>query len=238
MGCEDCTLRRPHLFKSLDQNQLGYVSRRRDRQLSRPAGARLLSAPPASGFIYTLSSGWAFHSIRLADGSRQIVEFLLPSDVFGLHVALLGNWGYGVTGQTRTVLCRLKAPSLDDLCIQVPALNRTLIHTLLHDKRRADSRLVVFGRTLGPQRIAHLMLELADRREEAGELKDGCCAFPLRRRHLTDATGLLGTHFNRSLGELRKKRLVHLEDSRFTIFDRERLASAADPAADPLNVIC
>ncbi|PWC35953.1 hypothetical protein TSO352_12155 [Azospirillum sp. TSO35-2] len=227
MACEDCTLRRSHLFKPLDQNELGYVSRLRDRQLVRPAGARLLSTGPAGGFIYTLYSGWAFRSIRLADGSRQIVEILLPGDVFGLHVALLGNWDYEVTALTRTVLCRLRAPSLDDLCTQVPALNRALIHTLVDDKRRADSRLAVLGRTLGPQRIAYLMLELAERLEETGELKDGCCAFPLRRRHLADATGLSGTHVNRSLGELREKRLAHLEDGRLTILDRERLAGFA-----------
>src|SRR5689334_6054373 len=97
VACQDCTLRRSRTFKPLDNEELSYVAELKDRQLLRPAGARLLSAGPAGGFIYTLHSGWAFRSIRLNDGSRQIVEFLLPGDVFGLHVAMLGNWDYEVT---------------------------------------------------------------------------------------------------------------------------------------------
>lgn len=227
VACQDCALRRSRLFASLNEDELGYVTKLRDRQLVRSAGVRLLDAGPTSGFIYTLHSGWAFRSIRLADGSRQIVEILLPGDVFGLHVALLGNWDYEVTALTRVVLCRLKAPSLDDLCTSVPALNRALIHTLVEDKRRSDSRLAVLGRTMGPQRIAHLMLELAERLEQAGELKDNCCDFPLRRRHLADATGLSGTHVNRSLSELRERRLAHVEDGRLTILSRAQLADFA-----------
>ncbi|ALJ37046.1 Crp/Fnr family transcriptional regulator [Azospirillum brasilense] len=227
VACQDCTLRRSRLFKQLDEDELSYVAKLRDRQLVRPAGAKLLSSGPAGGFIYTLYSGWAFRSIQLADGSRQIVEILLPGDVFGVHVALLGNWDYEVTTLTRVVLCRIRAPSLDDLCTQVPALNRALIHTLADDKRRADSRLAVLGRTLGPQRIAYLMLELVERLEGAGELKNECCDFPLRRRHLADATGLSGTHVSRSLGELRERGLAHVEDGRLTILDRKQLTSFA-----------
>ncbi|WP_448188746.1 Crp/Fnr family transcriptional regulator [Azospirillum sp. sgz301742] len=227
VACQDCTLRRSRLFKPLGEDELDYVAKLRDRQIVRPAGARLLNAGPACGFIFTLYTGWAFRSIRLGDGSRQIVEILLPGDVFGLHVAMLGDWDYEVTALTPVVLCRLKAPSLDDLCTHCPALNRALIHTLAEDKRRADSRLAVLGRTLGPQRIAYLMLELAERLEEAGELRDGCCDFPLRRRHLADATGLSGTHVNRSLAELRERRLAHVEGGRLTILDREQLAGFA-----------
>lgn len=231
VACLDCTLRRTRLFKPLDEDELRYVTELRERQLSRPAGARLLQPGPAGGYIYTLFSGWAFRSIRLADGSRQILEFLLPGDVFGLHVALLGDWDYEVTALTPVLLCRLRAPSLDDLCTKFPALNRALIHTLVEDKRRADSRLAVLGRTLGPQRIAYLMLELAERLEMAGQLRDNCCDFPLRRRHLADATGLSGTHVNRSLTELRDRRMAHVAEGRLTILDREQLVGFAGYAS-------
>lgn len=219
------------MFKPLDDDELSYVAKLKERQIMKPAGARLLNAGPAGGFIFTLYSGWAFRSIRLGDGSRQIVEFLLPGDVFGLHVAMLGNWDYEVTALTPVVLCRLKSPTLDDLCTHFPALNRALIHTLAEDKRRADSRLAVLGRTLGPQRIAYLMLELAERLDDAGKLRDGCCEFPLRRRHMADATGLSGTHVNRSLAELRERRLAHVEDGRLTILDRNQLTSFAGYAS-------
>ncbi len=227
VACLDCTLRRTRLFKPLDESELHYVAELRERQLSRPAGARLLQPGPAGGYIYTLYSGWAYRSIRLADGSRQILEFLLPGDVFGLHVALVGDWDYEVTALTPVLLCRLRAPSLEELSARFPALNRALIHTLVEDKRRADGRLAVLGRTLGPQRIAYLMLELAERLELAGQLSDGCCEFPLRRRHLADATGLSGTHVNRSLAELRDRRMAHIAEGRLTILDRELLTGFA-----------
>lgn len=227
VSCQDCMLRRMRLFKPLDDDELHYVAGLRDRQLSRPAGGRLLQPGRAGGFLYTLFSGWAFRSIRLADGSRQILEFLLPGDVFGLQVALLGDWDYEVTALTPVILCRLRAPSIDELCARFPALNRALIHTLVEDKRRADSRLAVLGRALGPQRIAHLMLELAERLEQMGQLHDNGCAFPLRRRHLADATGLSGTHVNRSLIELREKGMAHIADERLTLLDRDGLVRFA-----------
>ncbi len=231
VACQDCALRRMRLFKPLDDGELAFVAQLRDRQIARPAGAQLLQPGPAGGYIYTVFSGWAYRSIRLADGTRQILEFLLPGDVFGLQVALLGDWDYEVTALTPVVLCRLRAPSLDDLCSRFPALNRALIHTLVEDKRRADGRLAVLGRTLGPQRIAYLMLELAERLELAGQMTDECCEFPLRRRHLADATGLSGTHVNRSLAELRDKRLAHVEDGRLTILDRSQLVLFAGYAS-------
>ncbi len=224
VACQECSLRQVRLFRQLDDDAFRSVNALRDRQLSRPVGARLIQPGPADGFFYTLFSGWAFRSIRLPDGARQILEFLLPGDVFGLQVAFLGDWDYEVTALTRVVLCRLRAPSLGELCTRFPALTLALIQTLIEDKRRADGRLAVLGRALGPQRIAFLLMELTERLELAGEVRDNGCEFPLRRRHFADATGLSGTHVSRSLAELRAKGIAHVADGRLTIVDRTLLS--------------
>ena len=64
-----------------------------------PAGTDIIHPGQEDAELYTLFSGWAFRYKSLADGRRQILNFLLPGDLVGLQASLLsalGTWHRGV----------------------------------------------------------------------------------------------------------------------------------------------
>jgi CRP-like cAMP-binding protein len=225
--CKTCPLRQQRLFKPFSEQELRFVATLKTAHVTVPANQPILELGAQSGALYTLFSGWAFRYLRLPDGSRQILDFLLPGDLIGLQPAFLGGINYGVTALTAVSLCVLHGAAIDALFDGHPGLVRALVATLLEEKRRTDRRLAVLGRRQGPQRIGYLMLETFDRLVQQGLDAGTECPFPLRRRHLADALGLSGSHVNRSLDELQARGLATIEDRRLLIRDRERLAAFA-----------
>ncbi len=225
IACGECRLRGRDAFRPLSPEELGFVMRSKSRHLRRPANATLYEPGQGDVPLYTVYSGWAFRYARFADGSRQIVEFLLPGDLVGLPAIFLARMAYGAEALTAVELCEHRGAPMDTLFSDHPGLSRALVQGLVEDRKRADMRLAVLGQRQGPHRVGHLMLELHDRLARLGFAGGGTCEMPLRRRHWADATGMSGTHVARSLAHLRDQGLAVVEDGLLTILDRDGLAS-------------
>lgn len=225
VACGECLLRCSDAFRPLSPEELAFVAKSKSRHLRRPANATLYVPGQRDVPLYTVYSGWAFRYARFADGSRQIVEFLLPGDLVGLPAIFLARMTYGAEALTAVELCEHRGGPLDGLFADHPGLSRSLVQGLVEDRKRADLRLAVLGQRQGPHRVAYLMLELYDRLARLGVAGDGTCEMPLRRRHWADATGMSGTHVARSLAHLRDRGLAVVEGGVLTILDREGLAA-------------
>src|SRR3979409_437564 len=67
---------------------------------------------PRSAFV--LTQGMAFRYRLLPDGKRQILTFLIPGDVFGLHAFLLRTMDHSVGTLVPTRLAAIsRAPGFD-----------------------------------------------------------------------------------------------------------------------------
>jgi CRP-like cAMP-binding protein len=74
------------------------------------------------------------------------------------------------------------------------------------------------------------MLELWER--QPSRENEGSRAFPLRRQHIADATGLTGAHVNRTLNALRRDRIAAIVEGKLVIENRVALARLAGRARD------
>jgi len=231
--CQMCDLRRKVLFRPLEATEVEAVAQLRTGQVSLRAKTDIALAGETNGTaLYTLFAGWAFRYRSLADGSRQILDFLLPGDLIGLQGALLGAVTHRVQSLTPVTLCRLDGMPLAQFLDRHPALERALCAKLLQDERRADGLLTLMGRRNASQRLANLMLDLHDRLRQRGIEHGTWCHFPLQRQHLADALGLSGTHVNRSLAELRELGLASAGSNVLVIQDRDKLAEFAAYGGD------
>ena len=76
--------------------------------------------------------------------------------------------------------------------------------------------------------IAHLLCELAVRLDAVGLVKDNTFHLPLTQQDLASATGMSTVHVNRTLQELRNRRLISWEGRTVRLFDREALERVGD----------
>ena len=231
-------------FRPFSPADLAFVKRMVAGRRSFARETDILSAGELGGGPYTLLEGWAYLSHELtgtaAAPRRQIVDFLLPGDVFGVEVALTGRAASTVRALTVSRVCVHDPKIFLKMFAERPDLARGLMETMTRDAERTYGRLAVIGQSPGPKRIAHLLLEtwhrLAQRdpglqaEQHGGEVR---MPFPLQRRHLAAALGMSGTHVARSLAELRAQGLARLEEDSVAILDPAGLTAFCGYVAPP-----
>ena len=96
---------------------------------------------------------------------------------------------------------------------------------LLHDQ------IVRLGRMNGLERMAHLLLELRRRLSRVGLANGQSFPMPLRQEALADALGMSTVHVNRTMQQLRHKKLISCSGREVTVLDRGRLIALAHGTA-------
>jgi CheY-like chemotaxis protein len=122
-----------------------------------------------------------------------------------------------------------KRAALKELVNKRPELFDKLSRACIEEKMRADQLIVDLGRRSAEERIARLILGLADRLAQRGMMQAGSMEmdFPLRQHHIADATGLTPVHVNKLLSEFRRRGLVKIGDRALTILDPAGLRRVA-----------
>jgi CRP/FNR family transcriptional regulator, anaerobic regulatory protein len=171
-----------------------------------------------------ICSGWAASVIMLSDGSRQILSFLLPGDLVSTTLLFEPRSHCLVEAVTDVSYGSFKRSELKELLLRHPGLFERLSRAWIEEKDRADQLIVDLGRRTADERIARLMLSLADRLARRGMTKvDAASAiemeFPLRQHHVADATGLTPVHVSKVLSEFRRSGLIKISDRSLTILD-------------------
>ena len=122
--CGACPVRSLAVCSVLAPDELSALAdivhevRRAHRQLV------IVEGDPADHF-FVVTSGVASVEKLLADGRRQIVGFLYPSDFFGL--AADGCYAYNVTAVTNLSLCRFERQQYLSLIDRFPQLETRLL---------------------------------------------------------------------------------------------------------------
>jgi CRP/FNR family transcriptional regulator len=209
--CKDCALRRNRLFRPLGKHEIASIDLTKRSHLTLPAGAEIIRQDGRSRFAYTLFDGWALRSHQHRQGSRQVLDILLPGDTIGLAAVMLGASVPSVSALTSVSLCVLDGKRMTALLESCPGLTLAILKTRLDDERRVDARLVMLGQMRAAERVGYLLIETYHRLRLRGLANNGTCPFPLRRLDLADAVGLSQVHVMRALGALRSESLAHLD---------------------------
>jgi len=223
VACRACALRRLPMFRSCSARELNFVAGMKRRQIVVAAGTEL-ARNTQDGPLYTVYEGWAMRIHKLADGGKQILDFVLPGDLIGLSAALLGSSGYTVEAVTAITLCELDHQRLPALFQGHPALALAMLEACVLEQERADRRLSSVGRMGAAQRIAYLMLDLRHRLIQRGTDNGRSLPFPLQRVHIADAVGLSKVHAMRALKELKQLGLAVIESRKLVIPNATKLA--------------
>jgi len=204
---------------------------------SRGRGARRLRFTKAtdvvisgnhSDSIYFNHDGWLARYKILHKGSRQILDFILPGQVFGLPACLFPHAPYSIMTITEANISAIRFNMMDNVFDRDPALANALFWSVVQEAAILGEHLTGAGRRSAYERVSHLLLELFVRLNTSHRTGDMTFSIPLTQELIADALGLTAVHVNRTLRALREDKLIAVDGRSITIIDFEALSLLSD----------
>ncbi len=143
----------------------------------------------------------------LADGRRQVIEFLVAGEYFGLIGAT--QHAYSVEAIVASKLARYPCAKLDAAARANPALAGRLLEFARTDLERAHAQMLLLGRKTAEEKIASFLLALA-RRQGDGARPARILKLPMSRQDMADYLGLTIETVSRTVTRLRQDGLIAL----------------------------
>ena len=162
----------------------------------------------------------------VADGRRQIIDFLGPEECFGLTG--LDEYAYSVEAITDVVVSRHPRERLDSTIEARPDLGRQLLRLACSELNRAQHCMLLLGRKSAEERLASFFLDLAKRKGDPG-LNSEPLHLAMSRQDIADHLGLTIETVSRIFTRFRRAGLIDLPDRQSVIMnDVDRLSMTAE----------
>lgn len=188
-------------------------------------GDELITAGDETRRVFILNEGWAIRYRLLEDGRRQIVNFMLPGDVFDLQSLADLKADHSVTAITHCNVSVIPSGIFVEMLKDSSRLASAFWWSAVQEESILREQIVRIGRRSARERIGHLLLELHRRYIGATGLEVEKLTVPLTRADIADALGLTPVHVSRTMSAMRRSGLISEgRGGEITIVDRERLA--------------
>jgi len=172
-------------------------------------------------FVHLILDGFACRYKFTAEGSRQIMAYLLPGDFCDLHVFVLKHMDHSIGTISKCTVVDIPRDQILKL-LERPRLSLALWCCALVDAAVLREWLLNVGQRHAAQRLAHVLCELLVRLRIVG-LADNSYELPLTQSDLADTIGTSNVHLNRVLQELRRAKLIAWKGHHLVILDIEQL---------------
>lgn len=153
--------------------------------------------------VYKVITG-AVRAFRvLADGRRQISDFYLPGDVFGVELDAERRSGAEALGETVLLIARRSAVA------EQPEQGQRLWRYAMRQLRRSQDQVLTLGRRSATERVASFLIDLAERLGGGGDVD-----LPMSRQDMADYLGLTIETVSRTVSQLQGSGLIRLTGCR------------------------
>jgi CRP/FNR family transcriptional regulator, anaerobic regulatory protein len=169
-----------------------------------PGQTIVLEGDPGSHFFRVLTGAVRLYK-GTADGRRQLIDFLVAGDCFGLFGS---QYTYSVEAITHTKLIKTARATLAAAVREQPALADRLIELAAAELARAHEQMLLLGRKNAQEKVASLLLELA-RRTDADEARP-TFRLPITRQEMADHLGLTIETVSRTMTRLKEEGFIAL----------------------------
>jgi len=143
----------------------------------------------------------------LPDGRRQIADFRLAGDFFGLEA--MDEYALTAEALGDVVAVRYSRARLDRLEDEQADVRRDLMGVLRRDLTAAQMHLIMLGRQTAMERVASFLVQLASRQDaESGKSIE----VPMGRQDIADYLGLTIETVCRAISEMKRARTIDVPD--------------------------
>jgi CRP/FNR family transcriptional regulator len=212
--CTECPIRSRAICALCDETELAELERIKIYRSYAP-GETIAWTGERMALVGSVIEGVATISSTLADGRRQMVGLLLPSDFIGRPDRPRSS--YDVVAATPVTFCMFQRPEFERVLRRRPHLEQRLLKMTLDELDAAREWMLLLGRKTAREKIASLLVILA-RRDAAmrDDVPGDGITFPLyiSREAMADYLGLTIETVSRQISALRRDGLVELQDNR------------------------
>ena len=213
-------------FDALDQQEQVYL-----------AGDDIVRAGDEIRHVFIVMEGWAIRYRLLEDGRRQIVNFMLPGDVFDLQSLADLKADHSLTAITECQMLVIESNVFVDMLQRSASLASAFWWSAVQEESILREQIVRIGRRSARERIGHLLLELQRRFVGATGMDVERLTVPLTRADIADALGLTPVHVSRTMSAMRRADLItEGRGGEITIVDRTKLARLSHFDTDYLHL--
>lgn len=234
MTCADCSIRNRAVCSRCGPGELAELETiKRYRHFEH--GATLAVAGEPLSFVGSVVEGHVALTRMMADGRRQIVGLLFPSDFIGrpMRPAV----GYDAEAVGEVLLCTFDRPRFEALMARSPALESRLLAMTLDELDAARETLLLLGRKTAREKVASFLVLVArrvgqlDRPEADGSIT---IDLPLGREDMASFLGLTIETVSRQMTALRRDGLIQLANGarHVEILDIDELAEISGEDGD------
>jgi CRP-like cAMP-binding protein len=222
-------------FLRLSKDELKCLADLQRHPLNVRRGQQLTREGQTGHNAFVLQQGWACSFKTLPDGGRQIISFPIAGDIVGLRSILLRTADHSFSALTDAVVNAVDGTHVMRCVTEYPRLGAALLWAASRDEAMVVEHLVNIGRRSALERTAHFFMELAERLSLVGLATKAEFRCPLSQFVLADALGLTSIHVNRTLRQLRERKLLTVRRGVVTIHDLAGLRELAGFQGGYLN---
>lgn len=201
------------------------IPRQSNSVAARPVGAartlgkgeELFAEGDAADFFYKVVSGTVRTYRLLNDGRRQIDEFQLAGDIFGLEAGAKHRFSADAVDVATVVAFRRRR--FETLAHDDPALVDQVMSSMMRSLERAHDHMMLLGRKTAQEKVATFLLDMARRvsNEDRFEL-------PMQRTDIADHLGLTIETVSRTLTQFAREGIIKLAAASRSVVLCDRVA--------------
>ena len=233
--CDSVLAKKLNTFVALTPTELKCLAEMQRNPFTVRRGRQLTQEGHTGHKAFVLQAGWACSYKLLPDGGRQIISFPIAGDIVGLRSVLLRTADHSFSALTDSVVNAVEGAHIIRCVMEFPRLGAAVLWAASRDEAMVVEHLVNIGRRNALERMAHFIMELAERLSLIGQATETEFKCPLSQFVLADALGLTAIHINRVLRQLRELNLLTIRKGTVKIHDLDGLRKLAGFQGGYLN---
>jgi CRP-like cAMP-binding protein len=188
-------------------------------------GSILFNEGQPADSVWAVREG-LIHIVKFGGGGKEIVlEVIPPGELFGAVVALQDRpYPASAVAAEPSVVWRIPATLARELCMKHPTLRASIMEQVATRLREAHDRLRSVALEPVEQRLARVLLGLADK---IGKQKDGLTTLAVTRQELADMVGTTVETTIRVTSKWQRAGLVRSSRHELALADVEGLGKIA-----------
>lgn len=173
--------------------------------------------------VMFLCDGYAIQAAQLGDGRRQIISLRRPGQLLMGLETFAKRARFSAHSLTEVRVGSIPKDAFGKSIAAYPDSIAAFLKEIDQESRDQTDLLVDLGRLSAIDRLSHLICKFVDWYNVP--IVNNQCAFRmlLRQEDIADFIGLTTTHVNRTMGALRRDRLIDLFEDKLRVLDFERL---------------
>jgi CRP/FNR family nitrogen fixation transcriptional regulator len=190
-------------------------------RMSYDRNAEIFGEGEPAACVYRVLKGVVRTYRILSDGRRQVAEFFLPGDLFGLEAC--DDHRASAEAVIDCELVSIRRSQLADRAMADSPTGHKLWSLTLHHLRRSEEHMLVLGRKNACERLAWFLIDMSERIPAPDRVD-----LPMSRQDIADYLGLTIETVSRTMTQLQDDSMIALPSCRHVVLrDRQGLVDLA-----------